>query len=407
MTGPLAGIRVVEVSTMAFVPGAAAVLADWGAEVIKVEHPVHGDLSRGVLVHGLPLEVWGEGFHVMWESPNRGKRSIGLDLALPEGRVVLDELLDTADVFLTNFLPDTREKLHLRAEDIRARNPRTVYALGTGYGTKGDLAARGGYDLVCFWSRGGIAHESRQPGDSRPTPLPGPGFGDMTSGHHLAGGIAAALLRRERTGEAATVDVSLLGAGLWSLQMNISAADLLDAEQIPHPGREQTHNPLILAYRTCDDRYIGLSMTRSDLFWKGFCIALGHPELAEDPRFLDMHARARHAPACIAILDAVFATRTLAEWVAALATQDGPFDVVQTPREVLADPQVIANGLVQEVDYGGGRTARLVPSPVHFDDRPAALGPAPALGANTEEILLELGRSWEQIVALKQRGAVN
>jgi crotonobetainyl-CoA:carnitine CoA-transferase CaiB-like acyl-CoA transferase len=407
MSGVLTGVRVVEASTLVFVPSAAAVLADWGADVIKIEHPVHGDLARGTRVHGIPTDGWGDGFHVMWESPNRGKRSIGLDLSTDAGRAVLDELLTSADVFLTNFLPPAREKLRLRPDDVRAVNPRLIYGLGNGYGTTGPLAGRGGYDLVCFWNRAGIAFEVAQPDGERPAPLPGPGFGDATSGMMLAGGIAAALFKRASTGEPSTVDVSLLAAGMWSHQLSISGADLLNAPHLPHPSREQTHNPLILTYRTSDNRHIALSMTRPDLFWARFCEAIGHPELIDDPRLADMHARGENSVYCVQLLDEIFGGRPLAHWRVALATQPGAWDVVQTPQEVLTDEQAVANGFVQQVDYGAGRTMRMVTSPVHFDGAPPQLRAAPEMGANTEEILLELGRGWEEISELKRLGIIN
>jgi crotonobetainyl-CoA:carnitine CoA-transferase CaiB-like acyl-CoA transferase len=202
------------------------------------------------------------------------------------------------------------------------------------------------------------------------------------------------------------VHVSLLATGLWSVQSGLVAAGLLGAEHIPHPCREETLNPVILTYRTKDYRHIALAMIHGDRYWGPLCEAFARPGLVEDPRFSDRFCRTENAPECVAVLDDVFAQRTLDEWCEILATQPGPWDVVQTPGEVLRDPQVLANGLVQEVDYGGGRTIQLVSSPVQFDGAPPTLRPAPDVGAHTEEVLLEHGKSWDEIVELKELGAI-
>lgn len=406
MNLPLEGITVIEASTMAFVPSAARVLGEWGADVIKIEQPVVGDPMRGSIISGVRPNEWRDDFTLMWETPNQNKRSIELDLAKAEGRQLLDELLDRADVFLTNLLPRTRSKLRIDVDDIAARHPSVIYALGSGYGRSGPLADRGGYDGCCYWIRSGIAYEVTDPQAPHAVGLPGPAFGDFTSGLALAGGIAAALLKRERTGAAGTVDVSLLGVGMWTVQASIAAADLLGADDLPRLPRDEWRNPLTLNYRTSDGRHIGLTMTQADRFWPKLCEVLGHPELATDPRFYDMETRAKHSRECTAALDDIFATRTYDEWCQLLAAQSGPWDGVQTPGEVGMDDQVLANGLLQEVDYGGGRVARIVPSPVHFDDQAPELRPAPELGSSTEVVLLELGRSWEEISELKDIGAI-
>jgi crotonobetainyl-CoA:carnitine CoA-transferase CaiB-like acyl-CoA transferase len=406
MTLPLEGITVIEASTMAFVPSAARVLGEWGADVIKIEQPVVGDPMRGSIISGVRPDEWRDDFTLMWETPNQNKRSIALDLAKPEGRRLLDELLSRADVFLTNLLPRTRSKLGIDVGDIAASHPNVIYALGSGYGRHGPLADRGGYDGCSYWIRSGIAYEVTDPEADHAVGLPGPAFGDMTSGLALAGGIAAALLKRERTGEAGTVDMSLLGAGMWAVQASIVAADLLSADDLPRLPREQWRNPLTLNYRTADGRHIGLMMTQADRFWPKLCDVLGQSELATDPRFASMEARAEHSRECTAVLDGIFATRTYDEWCTLLATQSGPWDGVQTPGEVASDEQVLANGLLQEVDYGAGRVAKIVPSPVHFDDQAPELRPAPEFASSTEVVMLELGKSWDEISKLKEIGAI-
>jgi crotonobetainyl-CoA:carnitine CoA-transferase CaiB-like acyl-CoA transferase len=403
----LAGVRVLEVSQMSFVPSAAAVLADWGAEVVKVEHPVRGDLQRGSTINKVPPDGWRDGFVMMWENANRGKRSIGIDLAQPQGRQLLDELIDTADVFLTNFLPDARRKLRIEPADVQGRNPNVVYARGSGYGARGPKAEAAGYDLVCFWHSTGISHELTAPGAEQPTAMPGPAFGDYTAGMAFAGGIAAALYHRERTGHAAVVDVSLLSAGLWSTQASLVGADLVRQEAMPRIPRDEMANPLTQTYRTADGRFIALCMLQADKYWASFCETIGHPELSTDTRLADMRARAANAAYCVEQLDKVFAERTFEDWKQSLARQEGPWAGVQTPGEAMRDEQAAANGYVQDVDYGGGRVARLVASPVQFDERPVILNPAPAIGEHTDEVLQELGKGWDEIVQLKIDGSIS
>src|SRR5581483_8388699 len=207
MQDVLGGIRVVEVASWTFVPISGAVLAEWGADVIKVEHPASGDPQRGLISSG--LVPGGDGVNFMFEIPNRGKRSVGLDISTDDGRELLYKPVETADVFVTNYLPDVRTRLGIDVEEIRARNPNVVYVRGTGQGTKGPDAEKGGFDGASYWARAGLGmtlkdRASEWPADQRPA------FGDVMGGLTIAGGIAAALLRRERTGVASTVDVSLL-----------------------------------------------------------------------------------------------------------------------------------------------------------------------------------------------------
>lgn len=407
MSGALDGVRVVEVSIMAFVPSTGAVLADWGADVVKVEHPDHGDQMRGSTVQGVPPHGWRDGFNLLWESANRGKRSVGLDLHEPEAREVLYELIDTADVFLTNLLPAGRDKLGIAAESIMSRNPRIIYGIGTAFGSQGPQATSRGYDILSFWHSSGISHALTDPDASTPVVMPGPGFGDVTSGMNLAGGIAAALYQRERSGKGQLVEVSLLGSGLWSAQTNTVGADLLGLDELPRRRREDYDNPLALPYRTSDGRFIALSMTESDRYWPGLCRVASRLDLLDDQRLATAQRRAENSDYCLEVLEEIFSTRTLREWQEALANQDGPWATVQSPRDLLESPQVAANNYIREVDYGDGRIARLVASPVAFSRSSVELGPAPELGAHTEEVMLELGHSWDDIVKLKDLGVIS
>jgi crotonobetainyl-CoA:carnitine CoA-transferase CaiB-like acyl-CoA transferase len=252
----LAGIRVVEVAQWWFVPSAGAVLADWGADVIKIEHPVTGDPQRGLVTSGFFPDTGGVNF--MMEQSNRGKRSVGIDIGNPAGRAALLELVATADVFLTNFLPPARRKLRIDVDDIRAVNAKIIYVRGHGQGARGPDAERGGYDAASFWSRGGIAHALTPPGAAAPI-MQRAAFGDSAGGMTVAGGIAAALFRRERTGVPSLVDVSLLGTAMWILAPDIVMTRLTDQE-MPAFDRAAAPNPIVNSYRTQDGRWLFLSM---------------------------------------------------------------------------------------------------------------------------------------------------
>lgn len=260
MSKPLDGIRVLEVAMYGFVPSAGAVLAEWGADVVKVEHAVTGDPQRGLRQTGL-LRVEGDP-NPNIEHANRGKRSIGLDMSVPEGKEVLLELARRADVFLTSFLPGHREKFGIDVEDIRTVNPNVIYARGSALGPRGEESVKGGYDMTAFWCRAGTAATITAPGTPGMVGPPGPAYGDTISGTNLAGGIAAALLKRERTGEPSVVDVSLLGSGLWALGHTVALTNHLDQrmEAFPPGTQGSPLNPLVGLYPTADDRYISFVM---------------------------------------------------------------------------------------------------------------------------------------------------
>jgi crotonobetainyl-CoA:carnitine CoA-transferase CaiB-like acyl-CoA transferase len=398
---PLSGVRVLEVAMYGFVPSGGAVLADWGADVIKVEHAVTGDPQRGLRQVGR-LRVDGDP-NPNVEHANRGKRSIGLDMAKPEGREVLYELARGCDVFLTSFLPGARRRLGIDVEDIRAVHPRIIYARGSALGPRGPEASKGGYDSTAFWARAAIA-ASITPSDlAGIIGPPGPAYGDTISGTNLAGGIAAALFKRERTGETSIVDVSLLGSGVWAMGHGIALSLHLDTPLAAAAtgGHGSVSNPLSGLYRTADDRYLTLTMLQPVKFWADVCRHLDRPELADDPRFATAQDIVANTEEAVKLLREAFATRTLAEWAQRLATLSGPWAPVQDTVQVGADAQVCANEYL--VPAG---ELRLAASPVQFDVRAPELGPAPEFAAQTEEILLELGLDWARITALKSSGAV-
>lgn len=399
------GIKVVEVGLFALVPAAAAVLADWGADVVKVEHPEYGDPLRGLAPWGIKPGTGG--FTYMWEACNRGKRSIGVDIATPDGLEVLLRLVDEADVFLTNFLPSARRKLGIDVDHIRARNPTIIYGRGSGYGPKGDEADVGGFDAAAYWFRSGVGSAAMPPGSAEPINLPGPGFGDIQTGSQLAGGIAAALFARTRTGQGTVVDASLLSAGMWAMQGSITGAATIGQGELPKRARIEVTNPLTIAYRTADDRWIGLVMLDSQRYWPALCAAIGRPDLVDDERFAVARSRAVNCVACVAELDAAFGSQPLAHWQKALADQEGPWSVVAHAGDAVHDAQARANGYIQDVDYGDGRSLPLVSSPLQFDEETVRLRPAPDHAVHTEEVLLELGMDWDEIARLKVAGAIS
>jgi crotonobetainyl-CoA:carnitine CoA-transferase CaiB-like acyl-CoA transferase len=399
------GIKVVEVASWTYVPVAGAVLAEWGADVIKIEHPESGDPQRGLAASGLVPTGPGGVAHMM-ELPNRGKRSVGLDLGTPEGRQLLLELSATADVFLTNFRPQARRKLAIDVEDIRAVNPSIIYVRGSGQGQRGPDAEMGGYDGCTFWGRGGPSDIISDPDDGYPIAQPGPAFGDVLGGLTIAGGISAALFHRERTGEAVIVDNSLLATSMWATGASSLAAGLFGVDRLPKRDRTETPNPIVGTYRTADGRFISLVMLESDRYFGDLVTLLGRPELATDPRFSDAAARAANSAACVGALDEAFAQKNLADWKPILAKAKGVWAVVQTPSELLVDPQALANGYIRDVEAKSGTVFRMVPSPLQFDERPPDLTRAPDHGEHTDEVVGELGYDQEALLELKIKGVI-
>jgi crotonobetainyl-CoA:carnitine CoA-transferase CaiB-like acyl-CoA transferase len=404
LTSVMQGVRVLEVAEQTFVPAASALLADWGADVVKIEHVERGDAMRGLAQTGvlsIPSDV-----HVLMEHSNRGKRSLGLDLASDEGREILYKIAERSDVFITNKLSGVRKKLQIDVADLRARNPRIIYVRGSGQGERGPDADKGSYDSLAFWARAAVAmgvKDSDQEGVPHP---PGPGFGDSIGAMTIAGGVMGALYHRERTGEATTVDVSLFGTGLWAQGQAIALSMLLGVPFSIPAGTRRSGNPLVGNYRTKDGHFVSFTCLQAGKYWPGMCEVIGRPELASDPRFADHQSLVSNGGEAVEILKKCFDEHTLVEWRELLAAFDGQWSVVQDTLQAAADCQTITNGYVQECTTSSGIEFRMVAAPVQFDEEPARPRRAPEFNEHGDEILAEIGLDTEAVLDLKLRGVV-
>jgi crotonobetainyl-CoA:carnitine CoA-transferase CaiB-like acyl-CoA transferase len=396
----MSGVKVVEMGVWVAGPAAGGILADWGADVIKIEPPGVGDPSRLFqTMFGADLP-----FNPIFEMDNRNKRSIVLDLSRPEGIAVALELIDDADVFVTNVRRAGLARLGLDPESLLARNERLVYASITGYGLEGPEADRAAYDIAAFWARSGIAASLMQPGAA--PPFQRGGMGDHNTGLAAAGAISAALFAREKTGKGQLVATSLLREGMYTMSFDMS---MLMRFGIPVAvgNRKTMGNPAINNYRDSEGKWFWLVGLEGERHWPPLARAVGHPEWLDDPRFAEPAARAANAEELIAMLDAIFATKTREEWGAVFdAAEDLWWAPVQTLDEVLADPQAHAAGGFVEVPDGVGTTL-LPATPVDFHGTPIEhRRMAPGHGEQGEEVLRALGRSDEEIARLREQGVL-
>ncbi len=307
---------------------------------------------------------------------------------------------------MTNVRADGRGRLGIELDEIRSDNPTIIYVRGTALGPRGPDAGRGGYDAGAFWARSGMAHLLRVDPDAWPS-APRPAFGDVVGALSVAAAVSAALYRRATTGEASEIDASLLAAGLWQVQPDVVNAKLdEDPAPVRRLDRHQLRNPLMATYRTADGRFVALTMVAPDPHWPELCQRLGHPDLADDPRFVDVEVRWANTRACVERLDAIFAEHPLAEWRRRLDGFSGEWAVVQTPGEIHDDPQVVANGFVAQVDMGRDVSLPMVTAPAQFDGQPSQPTRAPEPGEHTEAVLLDLGLTWAELATLKESGTI-
>ena len=394
---PLAGVRVVELGIWVAAPAAAAMLADWGADIVKVEPP-GGDPNRRTLRHvGHDADA-----EPPFELDNRGKRSVVLDLRAQAGQDALDRLLCRADVFLTNLRPGALERLGLDPGSLRLRYRRLVIGTLTGYGWAGPERDRAGYDVSAFWARSGIAAMLNPAG--HPPPGIRPGMGDRMAAANLVAGVLSALLRRVRTGDGGVVDVSLLRSGIYAAGSDLALQQYFGKRGRTRP-RTEHESPLYNCYQAADGRWFWLIALKGSRHWPGLVRALDRPYLAADERFATGRARRTNRKELIALLDEEFGRHDLAEWARRFDRCDVWWAPVQTLAEVAADPQAAAIGaLTDQPGMAGGPPIRTVATPVRFwDEADPKPGPAPELGEHTSEVLRELG--LERAPAVGRNGA--
>jgi crotonobetainyl-CoA:carnitine CoA-transferase CaiB-like acyl-CoA transferase len=401
------GFRILEVAQFTFVPAAGALLADWGADVIKIEHPVRGDTQRGFINMG--GVVVDPNRHPLIEHPNRGKRSVGIDVSTREGQELLYEIAKTSDVFLTNYLPSVRQKNKFDLEHIRAANPEIIYARGSAYGDKGPEREVGGYDGTAFWSRSGIGFSMTPEGLAGPISQGIPAFGDSIGGMSIAGGISAALLHRLRTGEALEIDVSLLSTAWWAAGAMVTQGmekGVITRNPMPSSGGS-AKNPLMGNFRTSDGGTINLCMPSPTGLIRDTFEHLGIADAADDPRFADVHKLIANSKAASDLMVAAFGSKPFAYWRQHLRTMKGQWAPVQSLIELATDEQALANDMIIEVEAAdGGSPFKVVRGPVQFNHEPTRTSRAPQASEHTETFLLELGLEWEKIQALKSVGAI-
>ena len=398
-TGPLAGVKVVELGVWIAGPAAGGILADWGADVVKIEPP-RGDPARTfrrMLGGQLPSNP-------VFELDNRSKRSVAIDLSTEQGRRVALDLIDGADVFLTNIRLSALERVGLGESTLRQRNPRLVYALLTGYGLDGPDADRPAYDIAAYWARSGLAAALTPPGGA--LPFQRGGMGDHSIGMTAAGMVSAALFARERTGQGDFVSASLLRQGAYTIGFDVNIA-LMWGVPIRVGTRDTMGSPTVNNYTAGDGGRFWIVGLEGERHWPPLARAVGHPEWLVDPRFATPVDRFRNAPDLISELDRVFASRPLAEWAEAFATEPDFFwTPVQTIDELIGDPQFAAGGGFVEVPDETG-TMTMLATPADFRESPARPRfRAPRLAEHTLEVLGDLGYGPSQIADLQAASAV-
>jgi crotonobetainyl-CoA:carnitine CoA-transferase CaiB-like acyl-CoA transferase len=401
MPGPLEGVKVVELTMFQQGPVCGTKLGDLGADVIKVEPPT-GDPARGFMrIIGTMVGLKGRNYY--FESNNRNKRSIVLDLKTEGGMEVFLKLVDRADVFLTNLSIEAPIKMGIGPEVLLKRNPRLIYAQASGWGRKGPDANGLSFDYTGI-GRSGLMMSCGERGTPPAQILPG--LGDELGGMVCAWAVCAALYARERTGKGQLVDTSLMGSIMCMLSLVLSAPAIL-GQEFPRESRAAAGNPIYNHYKAKDDKWFILAHLQPDRYWPNVCRAMGMPELENDPRFNSIEARGENAEELIAIMDKQFLTKTREEWFEIFKKEGIIYTPIQSPREVVDDPQALANDYVSWFDHPVLGRTKMVGFPWDFSQTPALVRrEAPEFGQHTEEILLELGYTWDDTIELKDKKAI-
>jgi len=396
---PLSGLVVLDVSSFIAAPAAAVALADFGADVIKIEPPGEGDPHR----HNYKNASYPQSDkNFPWQLDGRLKRSIALDLKNAGARAVLERLIGRADIMIVNFPPPARERLRLTWEDMQPINPRLVYCSLTGYGETGPDRDRPGFDVTAYFGRSGILDAARY--EDGPPGLSLPAQGDRATAMTLVAAILLGLRHRDQTGEGCWVGTSLYANGAWANGTTLAGAAIggkLVTREPPHKPK----NALTNLYRTKDDRWLQLLMVRDDRLWATFCAIIGRPELTSDPRYTDREERKRRAFELHALIAPIFASKTYAEWEALLSKTGIPFGVIGRVADVVDDEQARHAGIFAETT--NPEVPRTVNNPIRLGfAKPRVSGKPSAVGENSEEILRELAYSEAEIEALKKAGAL-
>ena len=402
MPGVLEGIKIAGITTWAAMPSACVIMADWGAEVIKIEHPSGGDPQRAMVPETIGLPPCP--VTPLWESDSRNQKSIALDLTQERARQIVYKLVETSDVFVANLQEPSLKKLGMDYDILRQVNPRLIYAHFSGYGRKGPDWAKPGFDHSAFWASSGIMATLGEP--DQPPPLQRPAMGDHIAALAIAGGIAAALFARERTGRGQRVDTCLLSLGMWVNAGQIAAYFVSDRD-IRKTSRRNAINPLRNIYRCRDDRWVQFAITQPDRFWPSFCRALGIENLEHDSRFSDAEKRAQNCQELISVLDDVIASKDYEQWKKSFDEWELVWAPVNTVKDIATDPQALANEFVREIRHPELGTMKVVASPLTFSEAPCNLRlPAPRLGEHTEEVLHGMGYTADEIARLRQDGVI-
>ncbi|MEC7827605.1 MAG: CoA transferase [Actinomycetota bacterium] len=392
--GPLAGVRVLDAAGMIAAPSACAMMADLGADVIKLEPP-QGDLLRGlVAVPGGP-DPW-------WELDNRGKRGIVVDLTTEQGIQVAHKIAASCDVFVTNLTTERQSKFKLTASDLRDDHPQLIHLTLTGYGNSGPDRDRLAFDYTAFFSRGGVVNTMGEPGHTPPAGRPGQG--DHTTSLAILSSILLALRERDLTGEGQDISVALMHTAIWTMSSDLSVG--LATGEVPGPiMRIETPSPLVGRFRCADDRWIMLTMP-ADRYWDAFCGAMGQLDWLDDPRFADPETRAQHGPELMILCDEIFASASSSVWADRLDAAGMVWGLIQNLEEVITDPQSEALKAFEQVP-GAKRPFRTVSPPFALDGSEMSVkGPAPEHGQHTTEILLEAGFSPDEVSRLYEQEVV-
>jgi len=400
MAGPLDGVRVVEITMFQQGPVAGTKLGDLGADVIKVE-PKTGDPARGFM-RIIGVEAGFKGRNYYFENNNRNKRSITLDLKKEKGLEVFFKLIDWADVFLNNLSIEAPKRMGIGPDVLKARNPRLIYAQASGWGRKGPDANEYSFDYTGI-ARSGLMMSCGERGTPPAQVLPG--LGDELGGMVCAWAVCAALYARERTGKGQLVDTSLMGSLMCMESLVLSAPAIL-GQEFPRAIRAQAGNPIYNHYRCQDDKWLAIAHLQPDRYWPNVCRALSMSELENNPRFNSIEARGENRKELIAIMDEKFASKPRDEWLAILRQEGCICTPIQSPSEVVNDPQALANDYVTWFDHPVLGRTKMVGFPWDFNETPASIRrEAPEFGQHTEEILLELGYTWDDITRFKEEGA--